>query len=67
MPPAEPPTDRSADWLHPSSEPIPLERYVRVLRERVWVIVACVIVCVGAAVIYVSTADQVYEAEADSS
>ena len=40
MPPAEPPTDRSADWLHPSSEPIPLERYVRVLRERVWVIVA---------------------------
>jgi len=65
MPPAEPPTDRSADWLHPSSEPIPLERYVRVLRERVWVIVACVIVCVGAAVIYVSTADQVYEAEAD--
>jgi tyrosine-protein kinase len=65
MPPAEPSPDRSADWLHPSSEPIPLERYVRVLRERVWVIVACVIVCVGAAVIYVSTAAQVYEAEAD--
>ena len=38
---------------------------MRVLRERVWVIVACVIVCVGAAVIYVSTAAQVYEAEAD--
>jgi capsular exopolysaccharide synthesis family protein len=67
--PAEPPSDRqsrpSDEWLQRSSEPIPLERYVRVLRERIWVIVACVVVCVGATVIYLSTTEKVYEAEAD--
>jgi capsular polysaccharide biosynthesis protein len=44
---------------------VPLERYVRVLRQRLWVIVACVVVCVGATVLYLATADKVYEAEAD--
>jgi succinoglycan biosynthesis transport protein ExoP len=54
-----------ADWLHPTSEPLPLERYVRVLRERMWIILLSVLVCLGAAIVYVSTADKVYEAEAD--
>jgi capsular exopolysaccharide synthesis family protein len=69
MQPADPQRDRpsgsAADWLHPTSEPLPLERYVRVLRERLWVIVACVVVCVGVTILYVATADKVYEAEAD--
>ncbi len=55
----------AADWLQPKSDPLPLERYVRVLRERIWIIVLCVAVCFGAALIYVSTATKVYEAEAD--
>lgn len=62
------PPDRrraAADWLQPNAEPLPLERYLRVLRERIWVIVVCVAVCVGAAILYVSTAPKVYEAEAD--
>ena len=54
-----------ADWLQPKSEPLPLERYVRVLRERIWIVVLCVLVCLGATIIYVATADKVYEAEAD--
>ena len=54
---------RAAEWLQPKSEPLPLERYVRVLRERLWVVVLCVLVCVAGTIIYVSTADKVYEAE----
>ena len=61
----ERPSRPAAEWLHPSSEPLPLERYIRVLRQRLWVIVLCVVVCVGAAILYVSTAESVYEAEAD--
>jgi capsular polysaccharide biosynthesis protein len=61
----ERPSRPAAEWLHPSSEPLPLERYIRVLRQRMWVIVLCVVICVGAAILYVSTAESVYEAEAD--
>ena len=61
----ERPSRPAAEWLHPTSEPLPLERYIRVLRQRLWVIVLCVVVCVGATVLYVSTAESVYEAEAD--
>jgi polysaccharide biosynthesis transport protein len=55
----------TAEWLQPKSEPLPLERYVRVLRERIWIIVLCMVVCGGVTIIYVSTANKVYEAEAD--
>jgi capsular exopolysaccharide synthesis family protein len=55
----------TAEWLHPKSEPLPLERYVRVLRERIWIVVLCVAVCFGVTLVYVSTAAKVYEAEAD--
>jgi tyrosine-protein kinase len=61
----ERPSRPAAEWLHPSSEPLPLERYIRVLRQRLWVIVLCVVVCVGATVLYLSQAESVYEAEAD--
>jgi succinoglycan biosynthesis transport protein ExoP len=61
------PADRArpTEWFQPQSEPLPLERYVRVLRERIWIVVVSVLVCVGATVLYVTTADKVYEAEAD--
>jgi polysaccharide biosynthesis transport protein len=55
----------SADWLLPKSEPLPLERYLRVLRERLWIVVLCVVVCTGVTILYVATANKVYEAEVD--
>ena len=62
----QPPAGRSgADWLQPKTDPLPLERYLRVLRERFWVVVLATVVCVGVTIIYVSTANKVYEAEAD--
>ncbi|HWM12736.1 MAG TPA: AAA family ATPase [Solirubrobacteraceae bacterium] len=51
--------------MQPKAEPLPLERYVRVLRERLWIIVLSMVVCFAVTAIYVSTADKVYEAEAD--
>jgi tyrosine-protein kinase len=42
-----------------------LKRYLETLRERVWIIVACVVVAVAVAEAYVVTADKVYEAQAD--
>jgi succinoglycan biosynthesis transport protein ExoP len=65
-----PPEDRRSpraggDWLQPGTEPMPLERYVRIIRERAWVIALCLLVCVAVTVLYVSTATKVYEAEAD--
>jgi capsular exopolysaccharide synthesis family protein len=59
------PARPAADWLQPGSEPLPLERYVRILRERLWVIAVCVVVCVGVTIAYVSTADRVFQAESD--
>ena len=38
---------------------------MRVLRERIWIVVLCVAICVGVTLIYVITAPKVYEAEAD--
>jgi capsular exopolysaccharide synthesis family protein len=55
----------AADWLHPTSEPAPLERYVRVVRERLWIVVACVVLCLVATIVYLALAPKVYEAEAD--
>jgi len=42
-----------------------LRRYLETLRERLWIILACVILALGAAITYVIVADPVYEAQAD--
>ena len=42
-----------------------LRRYLETLRERIWIIAACVILALGAAITYVIVADPVYEAQAD--
>jgi capsular exopolysaccharide synthesis family protein len=42
-----------------------LRRYLETLRERAWIIAACVILALGAAITYVIVADPVYEAQAD--
>jgi capsular exopolysaccharide synthesis family protein len=42
-----------------------LRQYVRILRERIWIVVASVVLTTGIAVVYVVTANKVYEATAD--
>jgi capsular exopolysaccharide synthesis family protein len=60
-------TDRTATtgWLHPPGEQQGLNRYLETLRERLWLVLLAVVITTGAAVLYVVTADRVYEAEAD--
>jgi capsular exopolysaccharide synthesis family protein len=55
----------TTDWLQPPEEEAGLRQYVRILRERIWIIVAAVVLTTGIAVLYVVTANKVYEATAD--
>ncbi|HEY1358234.1 MAG TPA: Wzz/FepE/Etk N-terminal domain-containing protein [Thermoleophilaceae bacterium] len=68
MTPAEsglPQVPGGVDWRRPRVETPGLQRYVQVLRERIWVVVATVIVTTLAAAVYLATADKVYKADAD--
>jgi tyrosine-protein kinase len=56
-------TKMSDDWLQPQAEQQPLQRFIETIRERVWLIVAAVAVTMGFAILYVATADKVYEAD----
>lgn len=55
----------AADWLQPPEEQEGLTRFVQTLRERIWLVLAIVALTTGIAVLYVVTAQKVYEAEAD--
>ena len=55
----------TSDWLQPPVEETGLRQYVRILRERIWIVVASVVLTTGIAVVYVVTANKVYEATAD--
>src|SRR4051812_22246616 len=55
----------AADWLQPPVEDVGLRRYIETLRERVWIVVAAVVITTRIAIAYVVTANKVYEAEAD--
>jgi Mrp family chromosome partitioning ATPase len=55
----------AADWIQPPVEEVGLRRYIDTLRERAWIVVAAVVIATAIAVVYVVTADKVYEAEAD--
>jgi capsular exopolysaccharide synthesis family protein len=62
------PVDRgpsAAEWRRPRIETPGLQRYVQVLRERLGMIVATLVVTTLAAALYLATADKIYEAEAD--
>lgn len=48
-----------------SNEPHTLAHYWRILRERVWVIVACTVLVLAAAVAYVAVAPRTYQAQAE--
>ena len=55
----------AAEWIQPPVEEAGLRRYIDTLRERAWIVVAAVVITTAIAVVYVITADKVYEAEAD--
>ena len=55
----------TSDWLQPPVEETGLRQYVRILRERIWIVVASVVLTTGIAVVYVVTANKVYEATAN--
>jgi capsular exopolysaccharide synthesis family protein len=54
-----------AEWLQPPAEHQGLTRYLETIRERWVLIIAAVVATTLGALIYVATADEVYEAEAD--
>ena len=54
-----------ADWLEPPEEEPSLTRYLATLRQRLWIVIAAVIIATGIAVAYVVTASKEYTAQAD--
>ncbi len=54
-----------AQWLKPRMEQQGLGRYLQILRERIWLIVGVLAVTTGVSLVYVLTADKVYETESD--
>jgi tyrosine-protein kinase len=61
-PPLENPANTS--WLQPSPEEEGLKRYIETIRERIWLVVIMLVITTGAALLYVTTAQKTYEAEA---
>ena len=57
------PTQIPQDWLNPQVDQKPLQRFFETVRERIGLIIAAVAVTTAFAVLYVATADKVYEAE----
>jgi capsular exopolysaccharide synthesis family protein len=57
------PSHTPQGWLNPQADQKPLQRFIETVRERIWLIVAAVAVTTAFAVLYVATADKVYEAE----
>jgi tyrosine-protein kinase len=55
----------AADWLQPPVEEVGLRRYIETLRERIWIVVAAMVITTGIAIAYVVTTSKVYKAEAD--
>jgi tyrosine-protein kinase len=61
----EPTHSSEVDWLQPPPEQEGLQRYVETIRERIWLVVLCVAITTGIAVLYVTFATKQYQAEAD--
>src|SRR3954463_15222280 len=54
-----------AVWRRPRVEAGSLERYLQILKERRWMIIATVVTTLLAGVLYLALASKTYEAEAD--
>ena len=48
------------DWIQPPVEQEGLKRYVATLRERIWIVIATIVITTGIAILYVTTAAKVY-------
>ncbi len=59
------PEGTPSDWIQPPVEQEGLTRYVATLRERIWIVIAITAITTGIAVLYVATAERMYEASAD--
>jgi capsular exopolysaccharide synthesis family protein len=55
----------TTDWLQPPGDQGGLKRYIETISERKWLILAVVAITTLLALVYVLSADKVYEAEAD--
>jgi capsular exopolysaccharide synthesis family protein len=53
------------EWWHPTEEQEGLRQYVETIRERKWLVIACVLITTAVAVAYVATAQKRYDAQAD--
>jgi capsular exopolysaccharide synthesis family protein len=63
--PGTPRSEPESDWLQPTTAQPALGRFLQTVRERLLLVFIVFAVVVGAAVVYVATADKVYEADAD--
>lgn len=64
MPP-DPRTTTEAQWLSPQGPREGLGHYVRVARERIWLIVACVVVALAVAALYTQLVSPTWKATSD--
>lgn len=53
------------EWLQPHPDEEGLTRYLRTVRERLWIVIAAVVIALGAAAFYLATTEDVYEAQSD--
>lgn len=53
----------ATDWLAPPTPDEGLRHYARIIRQRWLLVVACLVICVVAAAIYVAVAPRTYEAQ----
>ena len=56
---------RGTTWVAPAAQAEGLPRYLEVLRQGFWLVVLSLVLCVGAAFLYLNRAEKVYTAEAD--
>lgn len=59
------PPEPTSDWLKPPEEEASLARYIETIRERLWLILAILVITTAVAALFVATAEKTYEAEAD--
>jgi Mrp family chromosome partitioning ATPase/capsular polysaccharide biosynthesis protein len=55
-------SESAANWVEPPVEQQSLTRFLETIRDRIWIVVAAVVIVTAAAILYVATAEKVYEA-----
>lgn len=68
MPPPErefAPARAEMGWRRPRENGSSVLRYVETIRQRIWFVIAVTVLTIGVAVVYLSTAEKTYEAQAE--